>query len=105
MYHINIIYTYTHSIIICDHNVITTQGKYMRYMIALTRVQQKYYTKKKKELIRTAVSAVPGTHQCDPQNSLGHVLCSHPAYCKRWIQQCVITMSTVIGQLTNYILY
>ena len=48
--------------------------------------------------MRTGVSAVPGTHRCDPQHWLGQMLYSQPAYCTTLIEQCVITMKgTVIG--------
>ena len=48
------------------------------------------------------MSAVLDTHQCDPQNWLGHTLYSQPAYCTTLIEQCVLTMKgTVIGYNVN----
>ena len=47
-------------------------------------------------------TAVLDTHQCGPQNWLGHMLCSQPACCTTLIEHCVITMKgTVTGQYTG----
>ena len=60
---------------------------------------QKSYDKS--SIMRTALTAVLDTQQCDPEHWLGHMLSSHPAYCMTLIEQCVITMKgTVIGQPT-----
>ena len=52
--------------------------------------------------MRTALTAVLDTHQCDPQHWLGHMLSSHPAYCTTVIEQCVITVRVhVIGEFNG----
>ena len=50
------------------------------------------------EFMKTALTAVLDTQQCDPQHWLGHMLYSHPAYCMTLI----IMKGTVIGEYIFY---